>query len=315
MDDKTKLRILEYWGTNTNKVWIIPEELKDKVTNDEIANLISEINPGGNVGPHFIFQHAERIRKKIKDGIEIKSIELQNKVLQQQTDLQEKLNKIQEEANAIIDKQNKVLWFQVGITFVLILATVFFSLKSVSIAEDSNDIAALQANISKIQTEILQKSNPSFEPQIEIVPNKEDLIIPAWKIVDERDRELDAEQRWAIVSLSIYNLGRTDSQHVSCLDYGEEYGAYFTPDNNFRNIPAGTVNRALLHIMQFDCAAYGICNPENLTLGYHNISLKCTCIGCKTQRQFQSIIDFCVYNKNDSICSEDKIGYKQINMN
>lgn len=305
MDDKTKLKLLEHWKENHN-IGDIPKELKDKITNGDVAGLILEVDSFGGVNLGSVSKYAETIRKKIKDDIEIESMELQNEVLKKQTDLQENLNKIQEEANTIIKKQGRVLWAQVGVTFVLILATIYLGWSSNSIAEESKNIAILQANISKIQTEILQKSNPSFEPDIQIIPDKEDLIIPAWEIAKEGDRELDADARWAIVKLGIYNLGSTDSQDISCNDKGWYYQAYFTPDSHFENIAAGTVNRTRLHIMDFNCAAHGECDYESLPLGKNNITLECDCIGCKTQREFETVINFCVYNRNASICTKNE---------
>ncbi len=70
MNDKLCLKLLEYWRDNPEKITELPEELKDKITEEEKVNLIAEV---GELTPPSIFSHIERLRKKIKEDEEIRT--------------------------------------------------------------------------------------------------------------------------------------------------------------------------------------------------------------------------------------------------
>lgn len=315
MNDENKLEVLQYWIDNPDKTAKIPPWLKGKITRGDIEKLMLEMPVSGiptspssgtrTIGISDFFRHAERIRKKRKEELEISSIKLHDEVVKRQIQLQEELNKKYDRSNTIMQSQTWAMVFQIVVTIFLIVSTVFLGIESNRIAEGQNRISEIQANISQVQTEILRVSNPPYDPFIEVVADFEDLDIPAWQLVDEGSlQEEDVERRWAIVSLTIYNFGKMDSQHFYCYhdNLYSDFIAYLTPNDNFGNIAAGTSNRTRLHIAYKDCIHNneGCGRPELVPVGNHNITLKCECYGCKTQREFTSLIDFCVYHTNKS---------------
>ncbi|MFH2033060.1 MAG: hypothetical protein ABIJ40_20905 [Bacteroidota bacterium] len=310
MDDKTKLEILQYWTDNLRNIMKIPPQLEGKITKEEVKTLYLEVGASQDKQRKSseFFQHAEKIRKKIKDELETNSIKLHDEVINKQAQLQAELNKKYDKSNTIMSKQNLIMALQIIATLALIYFTVSIGNQSNSIAEAQNNIAATQINISQklinislTQTEILRVSNPPYEPFIEIVADFEDLDIPAWKLVDKRSPGYPADQRWGNVDLTIYNFGKMDSQYIYCYPYTTkgEFFAYLDEDN-FRNIPSGTSNRTRLHIAYQDCVHdNNECENEDLVpTGNHNLTLQCECRGCKTQREFYPVINFCVYNRN-----------------
>ncbi len=72
MDNETKLIILEYWIDNPDRIMEIPPELKEKVEENDMNNLIYEIElrEQGKINASDIFNHAEKIRRKMKEKTE-----------------------------------------------------------------------------------------------------------------------------------------------------------------------------------------------------------------------------------------------------
>jgi hypothetical protein len=165
-----------------------------------------------------------------------------------------------------------------------------------------------QVIIMKQQTEILENTNPSYEPFIKIVPDIDDLIIPAWELTDRRNVENNWEndKRWARIDMTIYNFGKMDSQHIYC-DPEEKnesifsYITYNSTTNNIQNIPSGTSKRIKLHIRDKLCQLdeIDLCDqPELIPTGQQEIILNCNCIGCEKQRYFTHTINFCIYHED-----------------
>lgn len=159
--------------------------------------------------------------------------------------------------------------------------------------------------LQSIQTSIMAQSNAPIQATLEFIPDKDDLIIPAFELVDSRF--LGDAERWARIDLTMLNFGKMDSNHIHCFqkDYLSELFGYLRPDSNFQNIPSGSSNRSTLHIRYSNCQKEKIqfCDkPELVPLGAQNITLECECYGCKDQRKFEVPIIFCVYNQNKSIC-------------
>ena len=185
--------------------------------------------------------------------------------------------------------------------FVLTLFIILLTWRQLSIIDKQNLILANQ-------TGILERSSPPYEPWIQIIPDSEDQIIYAEELTDTRNIENNwaVNKRWAQISFTIYNFGKTDSQHIHCFEQfsNDSLGGYITPNNNFQNIPSGTSNRSILHIRYSDCYAENIkdCRPELVPTGKQKVTLICECYGCKTQRYFNSTIDFCIYYQNSTIC-------------
>ena len=307
MNDKEKLQILEYWINNPTEIAKIPKNSEKRITKTEIEFFFAEIElPEGcidssSIGIPELMKHADKIRKKIKEELEIKSMNLHNKVLKKQTDLSEKQTDLFEEANKIQSKQNRTIWCQIIVTIFLIGATIFLGLTS-------NDIANTQTIISEKQTEILERTNQPYKPHIEIVADYDDLIIPAWAIVSKRNINISRKDRWPEIDITIFNHGIRDSQKIYCYtNYSSNFDTYFTPDI-FENIIGSTSTKTHLHIAHRNCTDLEKNNmscdkPEQVPPGHHNITIICECDGCEeSQKKLNKTISFCVYKDKDEEC-------------
>jgi len=163
-------------------------------------------------------------------------------------------------------------------------------------------------NVQIVQTKILEGTNAPIQATLEFIPDKNDLIIPAFEFSRSEDIK-HSESGWATIELTILNFGKMDSNHVNCYqtDYNNEFFGFLTPNPNFQNILAGSSNLSVLHIRYDECynGHEEYCDkPELVPIGVQNITLNCECYGCKDQRRFEEKIEFCVYNKDKSICNE-----------
>lgn len=225
-------------------------------------------------------------------------------------EIQKEQNKLQEKNITISKKQNRALYAQAAVTLFLIIATIILGNKA-------NTIAEAQANISRIQTEIIQRANPSFEPYIEIVPDFDDLEVFAPYIADKRYlEEENPKRRWARIGLTIYNFGKMDSQNIYCdgKSGNKHLYGYITTDisnstDNIKNLPAGTSTRGNLHIKYWYCQPDNTedCRSELVPKGLQNITFECSCRGCKTQHKFEVPIQYCIYYKNKILECPDGI--------
>lgn len=126
MEDKTKLEILQYWIDDLRNIMKTPPQLEGKITDKEVKNLYLEVGASQdkNRKSSEFFQHAEKIRKKIKDELEIRSMKLHDDVVKKQAQLQEELNKKYDKSNTIMSKQNLIMTLQIIATIALIWFTI-----------------------------------------------------------------------------------------------------------------------------------------------------------------------------------------------
>lgn len=164
--------------------------------------------------------------------------------------------------------------------------------------------------IQAIQTSIMEKSNAPVQATIEVIPDHEDLIIPAWELskLEDAIKSIEyPEETWARIRLTILNFGKMDSNRLFCkYNYGnKDLHAYLTPNNSFNNIPASSSNNLELHIKYNQCYNTNeeFCDkPELVPTGILNVTLNCECYGCKDQRKFEVAIPICIYQNEESEC-------------
>ncbi len=212
---------------------------------------------------------------------------------------------------SILDKKNYQSWMSLAIA--IIGTSILFSQTHVMTVQ--NSILNQQTEILKQQTEILNKTTAPRQAFLEIIPDKDDWAIPVWEIINSKDLDLEADKRWARIDLTILNFGQMDSNHLNCFqkNYSDPIFTYITPNSNFQNIPAGSSERATLHVLYRACYNTNeqMCDkPELVPLGNHTIELECECNGCKEQRRFKTPISFCIYYTN--MTSECPISAKEI---
>jgi hypothetical protein len=113
MDDNIKIRLIEYWISDYSKLKRIPDDLKEKVSQEEITNLYLEIEPTmienhPNVSTADIYKHLEKVRKKIKDELEIDFIKTQKEAMLKQIKIQDEQKELMQEQTGIQKKQVEI---------------------------------------------------------------------------------------------------------------------------------------------------------------------------------------------------------------
>lgn len=84
MKTEDELRLVEYWLENEGNIMKIPEDLKERVTEEDAVKAFVKIETSmTNNGLRIleesnIFQHSQKLRQKLKDKLEIK--QLKNKI-------------------------------------------------------------------------------------------------------------------------------------------------------------------------------------------------------------------------------------------
>jgi len=168
--------------------------------------------------------------------------------------------------------------------------------------------------LQSVQTSLMAQSNIPLQATLEFIPDKNDLVIPAFQLSQSIDIN-SPDTGWAKIDLTILNFGRMDSNHVYCFQkqQGNKLFGYLKPTDNFQNIPAGSSNRSVLHVKYDECynTNENFCDkPDLVPKGNQNITLECECYGCKDQRKFEIVIPLCIYNQNESTCNEFKANLK-----
>lgn len=284
--DELKLEFLEYLLDHPKKPYReIPQNLKDKGFDQKDHNALAK-EMGTKSDRKIFFDFAEKLRNKLKFPQEMELFNIQKNTQKKQTTLQ---------------------GWQIGILIVQIVVTILLIWATLSIGNQANQISQIQTEISQIQTEILELSSIPNEAWIEIQVDPNDLNIPAWELTDKRNlQEKDYNDRWSEIDLSTFNFGRMDAHHIHCTPKANHsiFSIYTTPDSNFE-LNAGESHRTILHIAYTPCKVREECDRNSVPLGDHNITLKCTCIGCKTHSEFDEIIPICVWLKDeDKECSD-----------
>ncbi len=95
MDDKDKIKILDYWCNNPENAWQIPDEVKGSITDADVKKILAEMEKPNvsragvrTILPSDYFNHAERLRNKLKLDIEIENIESNKKLQKTQIEIQ-----------------------------------------------------------------------------------------------------------------------------------------------------------------------------------------------------------------------------------
>jgi len=305
MDDHTKLELLEYWLDNPAQRMKLPEKLKSKVKEEDIKNLILEIKcnknyKGGSIlNSNVIFEHAAKIRQKIKEKLEIEFIKSGKIISKKQIKLQEDFNKKQGEIVLLTKqqsetskKQKNVIWWQIGVTSFITLILIWVTFH---IGDQAN-------NISATQTEILRISSPPYEPDIDMNLDG-DLNISTSELTNCNECVgEDSHYRSPKIAVAIYNFGMSNATINSCKIKlsNENLSGYLEPSNI--EVPTLKLNYMYLHLYYKD-RCYGNCdNPNLVNTGIYNLTLDCKCIGCKTKERFTKSFKFCIYSKNKIEC-------------
>lgn len=293
MNDEDKIKILLYWVEHPNKTRQIPKKLSGKISEKDINELLREVaycthpeNGNHSLNGHDYLEHADRIRRGIKEELEIESIKLQNEIITKQTTLQEKLNTKQDETHVIMDKQNHILRAQVFITFILIIVTLF-------IGYQSNEIAKTQTNISELQTEILKVSSPSYEPKLRVWSKYEPIRLSfeeLLKVRGERGR----------TRICIKNIGQTNTGHISA-----HWQNNWTHNSNrmdiYPGIEPGETNCTWLNLTAYDCwDDPDGCTEEIIPRGWIDLNLSITCEYC-IQKESIKVFRACVFNESSRL--------------
>lgn len=224
MNDKTKIRLLEFWASNPSKLMQAPDDLKSEVKKEDMENLISEI-------PHYrdwersdskrsLLKYASFLRSRIKENLEIDYIKVQKEAIQKQTELQEESKNIQKEQKEIqkiqkdISKSTKKIQIAMFIvTCMLVLATIIAMI-----------ISGLQYNkFSKLtnkQSLLIDKQIQSISPlkaHLEIaVEDENDLIINNWELAHVyRDKEGNEYFDKKEIRFIFSNIGRMTTGRIN----------------------------------------------------------------------------------------------------
>ena len=87
METEDELRLVEYWLENPNSIIKIPEDLKEKITDEDAVKAFVKINTSiTNNGLRIleesnIFEHTQKLRQKLKDELEIKNLKNKTKII------------------------------------------------------------------------------------------------------------------------------------------------------------------------------------------------------------------------------------------
>src|SRR3989338_3174510 len=87
MNTKDELRLVEYWLDNPNNIPDIPNDLKEKITEEDAIQAFVRIEtPTNDNGLNIlhmsnVFDYAEKLRQKLRDELEIKKLKNKNKVI------------------------------------------------------------------------------------------------------------------------------------------------------------------------------------------------------------------------------------------
>ncbi len=294
MKDEYKIKLLEYWLENPDKVLEIPQELEGKVTKEDIAKLITEIEPSeysvGGASLHMppdYFKHLERIRKKLKEELEIESIRVQKEVIKKQMDLQKQLNEKYDETNSIMHKQNIL-------TGILVIATIIIGIATIFISGQSNNIAQTQANISQIQTEILEISSAPYEPILRIWSPHSPLELSTQGLLKKRGQTEE-------VRVCIKNIGKTSTGHIYA--QWQNNWTFPTSINILPGIESGETNCNWLELFVDGCVGDLVgCTEDVIPKGWTDLNLYVECDYCipsKLNKTFR----FCAWKKSSDECN------------
>ena len=87
MNTKDELRLVEYWLDNPNNIPDIPNDLKEKITEEDAIQAFVRIEtPTNDNGLNIlhmsnVFDYAEKLRQKLRDELEIKKLKNKNRVI------------------------------------------------------------------------------------------------------------------------------------------------------------------------------------------------------------------------------------------
>ena len=296
----------------------IPGNLKSKITKKDISTLILEIEPsqdpiGNSIKEHDFFRHAERIRKKLKEELEIKSIKLHNEVIQKQTELQKQLNKKYDETNSIMKKQsnlqkrattnqeksNAIMKKQNWIIFGQIIVTLFLIWATLHIGDKSNDIAETQVNISRLQAEIQQHSSAPYEPKLKIQSDFSSKL-------SARDLLKEHGQRKR-VKICIKNIGITSARNIR-INWKNNWTLWTC---NYRNIhirpgiEPGETNCSWLELPAYKCFNDSDdCKKEILAEDGLELNAYIKCDNC-IPKEYNKNFSVCIWENSSAECEEN----------
>ncbi|MBI3034999.1 hypothetical protein HYY71_01635 [Candidatus Woesearchaeota archaeon] len=87
MKTEDELGLVEYWLEDSDNIMKIPEDLKGKITDEDAVKAFVKIDtPLNNNGMRIleesnIFEHAQKLRQKLKDELEIKNLKNKTKII------------------------------------------------------------------------------------------------------------------------------------------------------------------------------------------------------------------------------------------
>lgn len=299
MDNKKEIiKLLEFWEKNWEEGHFYSDPSHQiNVSKTSIANTKKDLE----IHAKKIFGNYDVNVAVIQSYID----EIKNEEYKQ---IEHSLNLIQCETipkqTKLLEQQTKILKDNLKWFILLGLITLAIGGLGLWLSNVANNIQEMQANISKVQTEILERSSPPYEAYIEIVPDIEDLEIPAWELTDLNFLNNRNPYHGAIIDLTTYNFGKMGVEKVYCR-IGKPKGFMIHQTPSSIKIDPESFNLTTLKLFSEECneAFYNnnteICKRPNLiSSGYYNITLSCDCVGCKTQRNFNTTINFCVYSQN-----------------
>lgn len=293
MKDEYKIKLLEYWLENPDKTLEIPQELEGKVTKEDVNKLLMEIEPSKDsmgstfsVKSHDYLRHLERIRKKIKEELEIESIKVQKEVIKKQMDLQEQLNKKYDKTNSIMSRQSWILGIQVLLALFLLIVTFY-------IGGQSNNIAQTQANISQVQTEILEISSAPSEPVLRIWSPHSPFELSTQGLLKKRGQTEE-------VRVCIKNIGKTSTGHI----YAQWQNNWTFPTSiNIPGIEFGETKCNVLELFADRCIGDSVgCTEDVIPKNWTNLNLYVECDYC-IPRKLNKTFRFCAWKKSNDECN------------
>ena len=87
MRTEDELKLIEFWLNNPGSIMKIPDDLKEKITEDDAVQAFVRIETTTNsnglnmLEMSSVFNYAEKLRQKLKDELEIKKLKNKNRVI------------------------------------------------------------------------------------------------------------------------------------------------------------------------------------------------------------------------------------------